>query len=251
VRTIGLIGGMSWESTAEYYRLLNTLTRERVGGLHSARCVLYSVDFADVERMQVEARWGDAAELLAHAAGCVQAAGADFVLLCTNTMHKVADAIAAAIDIPLLHIGDATAEAVLAADVRTVGLLGTAFTMEQNFYRDRLQAAGQTSSSPTRHSARWSIASSTTNCVAGSCGTNPAEHTRRSSQVSLTPALKASSSAAPKSNCSSARRTARYRYSPLHAFTLRPRFAPRSQSKVPTPDAVNNTIRPASLAPAS
>ena len=142
MRTIGLLGGMSWESTAEYYRLLNTLTRERLGGLHSAKCVLYSVDFADVERMQVEARWEDAAELLAHAARCVQAAGADFVLLCTNTMHKVADAIADAVDIPLLHIGDATADAVLAADVRTVGLLGTAFTMEQDFYRDRLKAAG-------------------------------------------------------------------------------------------------------------
>jgi aspartate racemase len=142
MRTIGLIGGMSWESTAEYYKLLNTLVRERMGGLHSAKCVLYSVDFADVERMQAEARWDEAADLLADAAKAVQAAGADFVLLCTNTMHKVADQIAAAIDIPLLHLADATADAVKAAGVHRIGLLGTAFTMEQDFYRDRLAAAG-------------------------------------------------------------------------------------------------------------
>jgi aspartate racemase len=142
MRTIGLIGGMSWESTAEYYKLLNTLVRERMGGLHSAKCVLYSVDFADVERMQAKARWDEAADLLADAAKAVQAAGADFVLLCTNTMHKVADQIAAAIDIPLLHLADATADAVKAAGVHRIGLLGTAFTMEQDFYRDRLAAAG-------------------------------------------------------------------------------------------------------------
>ncbi|NUP51345.1 MAG: aspartate/glutamate racemase family protein [Catenulispora sp.] len=142
MRTIGLIGGMSWQSTAEYYRLLNTFVQERLGGLHSARCVLHSVDFADIEQLQVEARWTEAGALLAEAAVSVQAAGADFLLLCTNTMHKVADQVAAAVDIPLLHLGDATAEAVRTAGLTRVGLLGTAFTMEQDFYRDRLAAAG-------------------------------------------------------------------------------------------------------------
>jgi aspartate racemase len=142
MRTIGLLGGMSWESTAEYYRLVNELTRERLGGLHSARCVLYSVDFAEIERMQVEGRWGDAADALAEAAKALEAAGADLLLLCTNTMHKVADEVAASVGIPLLHLADATADAVRAAGLRRVGLLGTAFTMEQEFYRARLERHG-------------------------------------------------------------------------------------------------------------
>ncbi|PHQ49619.1 aspartate/glutamate racemase [Streptomyces cinnamoneus] len=142
MKTIGLIGGMSWESTAEYYRLLNELTRDRLGGLHSARCVLYSVDFADIERLQTEGRWAEAGETLAAAARSLAAAGADMVLICTNTMHKVADGVEAAVSIPLLHLADATAEAVRAAGLRRVGLLGTAFTMEQDFYRGRLEAGG-------------------------------------------------------------------------------------------------------------
>jgi aspartate racemase len=140
--TIGLLGGMSWQSTAGYYRLANELVQARLGGLHSARCVLYSVDFADVERMQAEGRWADAGVLLAGAARSVQAAGADLLLLCTNTMHKVADEIAAAVTIPLVHLGDATAAAVVAAGVTRVGLLGTAFTMTETFYTDRLAAHG-------------------------------------------------------------------------------------------------------------
>ncbi|MFF8744191.1 aspartate/glutamate racemase family protein [Streptomyces californicus] len=142
MRTIGLIGGMSWESTAEYYRLINEHTRDRLGGLHSARCVLYSVDFAEIERLQTQGRWAEAGEVLADAARAVQAAGADMVLICTNTMHKVADAVAAAVSVPLLHLADATADAVHAAGVRRVGLLGTAFTMEQDFYRGRLEGRG-------------------------------------------------------------------------------------------------------------
>ncbi|MEV4612706.1 aspartate/glutamate racemase family protein [Kitasatospora sp. NPDC049258] len=142
MKTIGLLGGMSWESTAEYYRLLNTLTRERLGGLHSAKCVLYSVDFAEIERLQVAGRWAEAGEVLAAAARSLEAAGADLLLICTNTMHKVADQVAAAVDVPLLHLADTTAEAVLAAGLRKVGLLGTAFTMEQDFYRDRLAGHG-------------------------------------------------------------------------------------------------------------
>ncbi|MFB4195576.1 aspartate/glutamate racemase family protein [Streptomyces carpaticus] len=142
MRTIGLIGGMSWESTAGYYRLLNELTRERLGGLHSARCVLYSVDFAEIAQLQSEGRWQEAGEILADAAGALERAGADLVLICANTMHKVADQVTAAVSVPLLHLADATAEAVRAAGVSQVGLLGTAFTMEQDFYRARLETHG-------------------------------------------------------------------------------------------------------------
>ena len=137
-----MIGGMSWESTAEYYRLANELVRESRGGYHSARIVLTSVDFADVERLQVAGEWEVAGELLAAEARRLQAAGADLVVLCTNTMHKVADAVVGAIDVPFLHLADTTADAVRAASVRRVGLLGTRFTMEQPFYRDRLAEHG-------------------------------------------------------------------------------------------------------------
>jgi aspartate racemase len=142
MRTIGLLGGMSWESSALYYRLLNEAVRDRLGGLHSARCVLLSVDFAEIERLQVAGDWGRAGELLAADAKALEAAGADLVLLCTNTMHKVAHALADALTVPLLHIGDVTAEAVRAAGIGRVGLLGTAFTMEQPFLTDRLAARG-------------------------------------------------------------------------------------------------------------
>jgi aspartate racemase len=141
---IGMLGGMSWESSAEYYRLANELVRERLGDLHSARCLLYSVDFAEIERLQAAGRWDDAGALLAAAAGRLEAAGADLLVLCTNTMHKVADQVAGAVRIPLLHIADATADAVRAAGLDTVGLLGTAFTMEQEFYTGRLAAHGLT-----------------------------------------------------------------------------------------------------------
>ncbi|WP_307071974.1 aspartate/glutamate racemase family protein [Streptomyces sp. B3I8] len=142
MKTIGLIGGMSWESTAEYYRILNERTRDRLGGLHSARCVVYSVDFAEIERLQVQGRWAEAGTVLAEAARSLEAAGADLLLICTNTMHKVADVVAAAVSVPLLHLADATADAVRASGLRRVGLLGTAFTMEQDFYRGRLEQAG-------------------------------------------------------------------------------------------------------------
>jgi aspartate racemase len=142
--TIGMIGGMSWESSAEYYRLANEVVRERLGGFHSAPCLLYSVDFAEIEAMQAEARWDEAGERLAAAAVALENGGADLLLLCTNTMHKVADSVEQAVSIPFLHLADATADAVLAAGVRTVGLLGTAFTMEQDFYRHRLASHGLT-----------------------------------------------------------------------------------------------------------
>jgi aspartate racemase len=142
MQLIGFLGGMSWESSAEYYRLANETVRNRRGGLHSARCLMYSVDFAPIERMQAEGRWDDAASVLGDAARALQAGGADFIVLCTNTMHKVADALVDAVDVPLLHIGDTTAAAVLATGVRRVGLLGTGFTMSQPFYADRLAAHG-------------------------------------------------------------------------------------------------------------
>ncbi|MEV7774729.1 aspartate/glutamate racemase family protein [Kitasatospora sp. NPDC086791] len=142
MKTLGLIGGMSWESTAEYYRLINELTRDRLGGLHSARLVLYSVDFAEIEELQAAGHWEEAGEVLAGAARSLQAAGAELLLICTNTMHKVADAVAAAVSVPLLHLADATAATVRAAGLRRVGLLGTAFTMEQDFYRGRLASGG-------------------------------------------------------------------------------------------------------------
>ena len=138
MKVIGLIGGMSWESTASYYRIINETVKEQLGGLHSAKLVLYSVDFHEVERMQQVGDWAAAGALMANAARGLQAAGAECVVVCTNTMHKVAEFILAAVNIPLLHIADPTANAIKLAGHTTVGLLGTRFTMEQDFYRDRL-----------------------------------------------------------------------------------------------------------------
>jgi len=138
LKTIGLIGGMSWESTLLYYRLINEAVRQTLGGLHSAKLVLHSVDFADIEPLQRAGDWQQAGQLMAGAARSLEAAGADCLLLCTNTMHKVAGAIEAASPLPLLHIADTTGQAVAQAGIHTVGLLGTRFTMEQDFYRERL-----------------------------------------------------------------------------------------------------------------
>ena len=139
MKTIGLLGGMSWESTLSYYRILNQEVKRRLGGLHSARIVLYSVDFEPIEQLQHAGRWAETARILAAAARSVEAAGADLLLICTNTMHRVAPEIRAAIDIPLLHIADATGRAVARQGLGAVALLGTRFTMEQDFYRSRLQ----------------------------------------------------------------------------------------------------------------
>jgi len=142
LKTIGLLGGMSWESTEHYYRLINEETRRILGGLHSAPIAMVSVDFQEIEKFQHAGDWDAAAEVLAKKARQIELAGADFLLICTNTMHKVADDVAASISIPLLHIADATAAQVLESDTRTVGLLGTKFTMEQDFYTRRLQRRG-------------------------------------------------------------------------------------------------------------
>jgi aspartate racemase len=138
MKTIGLVGGMSWQSTLPYYRIINERIAEHLGGLHSAECVLYSVDFAEIEELQSTGDWVAAGRRMAEAAEALERAGADFLVLCTNTMHKVADAIEAAAQIPLLHIADATGERIRAAGLRRIGLLGTRYTMEDDFYRGRL-----------------------------------------------------------------------------------------------------------------
>ena len=139
MKIIGLIGGMSWESTVNYYQQINEAIKAQLGGFHSAKLVLYSVDFHEIERLQHAGDWDAAGKLLAGAARALESAGADFLVLCTNTMHKVAPAIEAAVRIPLLHIADPTGDAIRRAGLSCVGLLGTRFTMEQAFYRDRLR----------------------------------------------------------------------------------------------------------------
>ncbi len=138
MKTIGLIGGMSWESSIEYYRLINQAVHDRLGGLHSAKSVMYSVDFAEIELLQRASRWEEATERMIEAARNVERGGADLLLLCTNTMHKMADAVQTAIHIPLLHIADATAEVINTRGFKRIALLGTRFTMEEDFYKGRL-----------------------------------------------------------------------------------------------------------------
>jgi aspartate racemase len=139
MKTIGLLGGMTWHSTVEYYRLINRNVQDRLGGNHSARCILYSVEFAEVETLQETGGWEALSGFMAEAAKRIEQAGADFLLICANTMHRAAPAVEAAISIPLLHIGDAAAAEIRKQRLQTVGLLGTRFTMEQDFYRDRLE----------------------------------------------------------------------------------------------------------------
>ncbi|HDJ1442073.1 TPA: aspartate/glutamate racemase family protein [Serratia rubidaea] len=139
MKVLGLLGGMSWESTIPYYRMINEQVKTQLGGLHSAKIVLYSVDFHEIEQLQHRGDWEGAARLLAQAATSLRAAGAEAIAICTNTMHKVADAVEQASGLPLIHIADATAHQVLQQNIRRVGLLGTRFTMEQDFYRGRLQ----------------------------------------------------------------------------------------------------------------
>lgn len=139
MKTIGLLGGMTWHSTVEYYRLINTGIQARLGGSHSASCILHSVDFAEFERLQDAGEWDRLAELMVRAAKGVEKAGADFLVICANTMHRTAPAVEKALSIPLLHIADAAADEVRKQGLRTVGLLGTRFTMEQDFYRERLE----------------------------------------------------------------------------------------------------------------
>ncbi|MDX1708977.1 MAG: aspartate/glutamate racemase family protein [Desulfobacterales bacterium] len=138
MRTIGMIGGMSWESSVEYYRIINETVRDELGGLHSARSVMVSVEFAEMERLQHQDRWDEAAKILITAARSVESGGADFAIICTNTMHKLYDIIQENVRIPLLHIADATAESIKGEGMKNIALLGTRFTMEEDFYKGRL-----------------------------------------------------------------------------------------------------------------
>ncbi len=138
MKTIGLIGGMSWESSIEYYRIINETAKEKLGGLHSAKSLMVTVDFAEIEKLQHEDRWDEAGQILVKCAQDLERGGADCIVLCTNTMHKLADRIIASVNIPFLHIADATAEKIAAAGIKRIGLLGTRFTMEHDFYKGRL-----------------------------------------------------------------------------------------------------------------
>jgi len=138
MKTIGLIGGMSWESTIPYYQIINEAVRDRLGGLHSAKLILHSVEFDEIEKCQTSGNWEKSGKILGHAAQGLEAAGADFILICTNTMHKVAPQVAAMVHVPLLHIADATADALERDGIRRVALLGTTYTMTQDFYKQRL-----------------------------------------------------------------------------------------------------------------
>ena len=142
MKTIGMIGGMSWESTVTYYQIINRVVKENLGGLHSAKCLLYSVDFQEIEHCQATGDWQKSAELLGLAAKSVELAGADFIIICTNTMHKVADFVQSQIKIPLLHIADMTADELVTHKISKVALLGTKYTMEQDFYKSRIIAKG-------------------------------------------------------------------------------------------------------------
>ena len=142
MKTIGLIGGMSWESSAEYYRLLNEQVKQRLGGLHSAECLMYSVDFEEIERFQSQGKWQEAGERLADVARSLEKGGAELIVLCTNTMHKVISSIEEAVSVPVLHIADATAKEIQANHLHTIGLLGTKYTMEQDFYKERIAESG-------------------------------------------------------------------------------------------------------------
>ena len=142
MKTIGLIGGMSWESTVTYYQVINETVKKELGGLHSAKCILYSVDFDEIEKYQSDGEWNKSAEVLAQAASALERAGADFIVICTNTMHKVAPEISRKITVPLLHIADMTAIELKKSNIKKVGLLGTKYTMQQAFYKNVLQANG-------------------------------------------------------------------------------------------------------------
>ena len=142
LKTIGLIGGMSWESTVTYYKIINEVIKEKLGGLHSAKCVLYSVDFQEIEECQANGNWEKSGEILGEAAYNLEKAGADFIVICTNTMHKVVDQIKEKISIPILHIAEMTAEKILEKGLENIALLGTKYTMEQDFYKSKLIEKG-------------------------------------------------------------------------------------------------------------
>ena len=142
MKTIGLIGGMSWESTVTYYKIINETVKEKLGGLHSAKCILYSIDFQEIEECQANGNWEKSGEILGEAANNLEKAGADFIVICTNTMHKVVNQIKEKISIPILHIAEMTAEKILEKELKNIALLGTKYTMEQDFYKSKLIEKG-------------------------------------------------------------------------------------------------------------
>jgi aspartate racemase len=199
---IGLIGGLSWESSAQYYRIINREVRKRLGGVHSARSLMWSVDFGEIEPLQHNGDWGKLADEMQDAAIRLERGGADFVLICSNTMHLVADAVAEAVDIPLIHIADPTGEKIRAAGLGTVGLLGTAFTMEQDFYKRRLNDVfGLDVVVPQADDRRIVHDIIYQELVAGQVLQNPERPIARSSLVWSHRARRRSSSAAPRSCC--------------------------------------------------
>ena len=230
MKIIGLIGGMSWESTVPYYRQINETVKERLGGLHSARIILYSLDFHEIERLQHSGDWQAAGAVLADAARALEAAGADFVVLCTNTMHIVAPAIEAAVRIPLLHIADPTADAIRSSGFSTVGLLGTRFTMEQAFYKERLhERHGLKVLVPASPTGKSFTESSTRNFASGKSSTNRVPNTAGSWPVSLTRAPKRSFLGAPRSRCWSDRTMRRFLFLTRPSFTRARRPSGRSR----------------------
>jgi aspartate racemase len=212
MKTIGLLGGMSWESTIPYYRIVNRVVGERLGGLHSAQILLYSVDFQPIEELQHTGRWEEAGEILAGAAGRLESAGADFLVICTNTMHKVAPQIEQAIGIPLLHIADATAEEIERTGLKRIGLLGTRFTMEEEFYRGRLE---------DRHQLEVIVPNDQDRQMVHRVTSIPdlAATMRRSSGVWPTREPRASFWAVPRSPCWSHPRTPRCPFSTPRRYT--------------------------------
>ena len=225
---IGLIGGMSWESSAEYYRIINREVRNRLGGVHSARSLMWSVDFGEIERLQHAGDWEELTNRMKDAAIRLQRGGADFVLLCTNTMHLMADAVAGAIDIPLLHIADPTAEKINAAGFHKVGLLGTAFTMEQDFYRGRLEKVfGLKVLVPEADDRRVVREVIYRELVAGEVRASRGRPIARSSRGWSRGAHRPSSSAVPRSCCWSRRTTAPCPYSTPPTSTRWPRSTGR------------------------
>lgn len=200
MKTIGLLGGMSWQSTIDYYRILNEEVARRLGGLHSAKIVMYSVDFSEIAEMQRRGEWDAAGAVLAEAARNLERADADMVLIGANTMHLVADAVQQAVRIPLVHIADATAARVRQAGLTRVGLLGTRYTMEKDFLKDRLASHGLFMC-PTRKIGRKSTGSIMRNCASGSSRRNPASASRRRRSGWSVRERRASCSAARSCRC--------------------------------------------------
>ncbi len=224
MKTIGFIGGLSWESTADYYRYVNEYVKKERGGLHSAKCLLHSFDFQEIADLQRQALWDEATDRMVHAAQALKQGGAEFLIICTNTMHIMAEAVEQAANIPLLHIGDATAEEVLKRGLKKVGLLGTKFTMEKDFYKERLLAHGIETITLTKRIGKRFTILYFLSCAGGKFSRTQKRSTWRSS-IALPPKeRKGLSSAARKSHSSSNREIASFLCSIRPSSTLKKRL---------------------------